>query len=70
MKVSHGPIAYGARRCKDARAREVRSMERRVEGDEEEPQGIDLGVLEMKIIYHLLPVRPVDYHSLDRKFWR
>jgi hypothetical protein len=24
MKVSHRPIVYGARRCKDARAREVR----------------------------------------------
>ena len=34
MKVSHGPIAYGASRCKDARAREVRSMERRVRGEE------------------------------------
>ena len=26
MKVSHGSTVYGARRCKDAREREVRSM--------------------------------------------
>ena len=32
MKVSHWRIVYGARRCKDARARGVRSMVGRVRG--------------------------------------